>query len=136
MGNILLNLLITHDAIHAVYFLRHKSEMLKKFKKFEAVTTAVSGQRVWTLRTDNCGEYLSNEFKAYLKSKGICYEFTVPYSPLQNGVAKRMNRTLMESAQSMITHAGLSNRYWAETVATTAYMKNQIPSTAIKVEIP
>ena len=36
----------------------------------------------------------------------------------------------------MIAHAGLSNRYWAETVATTAYMKNQIPSTAIKVETP
>ena len=56
----------------------------------------------------------------------------VPYSPQQNGVAERMNRTLMESAQSMIAHAGLPNRYWAEAVATTVYMKNWMLSTAIK----
>ena len=51
------------------YFLRHnyKSEVLKTFKEFEAVTTVDSGQRVGTLQTDNGGG-----FKAYLKSKGIC----------------------------------------------------------------
>ena len=46
---------------------------------------------------------------------------SVPHSPEQNGVAERMNRTLMESARSMLSHAGLSNRYWAEAVATAAY---------------
>ena len=120
----------------SVYFLRHKSEVLEKFKEFEVSTTNICGQRVGTLRTDNGGEYLSNEFKAYLKSKGICHELTVPYSPQQNGVAERMNRTLMESARSMIAHAGLSNRYWAEAVVTAAYMKNQMPSIAIKDQTP
>ena len=43
-----------------------------------------------------------------------------------------MNRTLMESARSMIVHVGLSNHYWAETVATAAHFKNRMPSTAIK----
>ena len=78
------------------YFLRHKSEVLEKFKELEAVTTVDSGQRVGTLRTDNGGEYLFNGFKAYFEPKGICYELTLPYSPQQNGVAKRMNQTLME----------------------------------------
>ena len=73
-----------------------------------------------------------NEFKTYLESKGICHELTVPYSPQQNRVAERMNRTLMQSSRSMIAHAGLSNCYWAEAVATAAYVKNQMPSTAIK----
>ena len=43
-----------------------------------------------------------------------------------------MNRTLMESARAMITHAGLPNRYWAEAVATAAYIRNRAPTAAIK----
>ncbi len=116
----------------AVYFLRHKSEVLEKFKEFEAYTTNECGQRIGKLRTDNGGEYLSGEFKAYLKSKGIRHELTVAHSPEQNGVAERMNRTLMESARAMVRHAGLPNSYWAEAVATAAYVRNRTPTAAIK----
>ena len=56
------------------------------------------------------------EESTYLKSKGIHHELTVPYSPEQNGVAERMNRTLMEMARSMMAHAGLRDRYWVEAV--------------------
>ena len=116
----------------AVYFLRNKSEVPEKFKEFEAITTNECGQKIGTLRTDNGGEYLSREFKAYLRSKGIRHELTVAHSPEQNGVAERMNRTLVESARAMIAHAGLPNRYWAEAVATAAYVRNRTPTTAIK----
>ena len=115
----------------SVYFMKHKSEVLEKFKDFET-TTACSGERIRKLRTDNGGEYVSKEFEAYLKSKRIFHEVTVPHSPEQNGVAERMNRTLMESARSMLSHAGLSNRYWAEAVATAAYIRNRTPTAAIK----
>ena len=116
----------------SVYFLRHKSEVLEKLKEFEVITTNECDQRIGTLRRDNGCEYLSGEFKTYMKSKGIHNELTVPHSPEQNGVAERMNRTLMESAQSMIAHAGLPNGYWAETVATAAYVRNRTPATTIK----
>ena len=106
--------------------------MLEKFKEFEASITNESDRRIGTLRTDNGCEYLSGEFKEYLKSRGIRHELTVPYSPQQNGVAERMNRTLMESAQAMIAHAGLPNSYWGEAVATAAYVRNRMPTTAIK----
>ena len=115
----------------SVYFMKHKSEVLEKFKDFETAT-ACSGERIRKLRTDNDGEYVSKEFEAYLKSKRIFHEVTVPHSPEQNGVAERMNRTLMESACSMLSHAGLSNRYWAEAVATAAYIRNRTPTAAIK----
>lgn len=118
-----------------VYFMRHKSEVLDKFKEFEAITTNDCGQRIGTLRSDNGGEYLSKEFQAYTKSKGIRHELTIPHSPEQNGVAERMNRTLLESARSMIAHAGLPNSYWAEAVATAAYVRNRMPTTAIKENI-
>ena len=44
------------------------------------------------------------------------HELSVPHSPQQNGVAERMNRMLMESARSIISHAGLPNSYWVEAV--------------------
>ena len=93
----------------AVYFMRYKSE---KVKEFEAYTTNEIGQRIGTLRTDNGGEYLSTEFKTHLKGKGIRHELTVAHSPEQNGVAERMNRTMVESARAMIAHAELPDGYW------------------------
>ena len=41
-------------------------------------------------RTDNGGEFTSTEFKRYLKGEGIRHELTIPKTPQQNGVAKRM----------------------------------------------
>ena len=43
-----------------------------------------------------------------------------------------MNRTLVESARSMIVHAALSDIFWAEAVSTAAYVSNRLPTTAPK----
>ncbi len=115
----------------SVYFTKHKSEVLHKFKEFEAATTGGGSLKIGTLRSDNGGEYISREFKAYLESKEIHHELTVPYSPEQNSVAERLNRTLMESARTMMAHAGLQDCYWAE-VATAAYVRNRMPSRSFK----
>ena len=116
----------------AVSFLKSKSEVPDKFKEYEARVVNDCGKGIWTLRSDNGGEYLSKEFRSYLKSKGIHHELTVPHSPEQNGVAERMNRTLMETARSMMAHADLPEKYWAEAVETAAYIRNRTPTTAIK----
>ena len=112
--------------------MRKKSETFEKFKEFENSVTNESGCNIGTLRTDNGGEYISNEFEEYLKARGIRHELTVPHSPQQNGVAERMNRTLMESATTMIAHAKLPNSFWAEAVATASYIRNRLPTTAFK----
>jgi transposase InsO family protein len=66
------------------------------------------------LRTDNGTEYTNKEFKKYLRKFGIRHQTTVPYNPEQNGLAERMNRTLVERAKSMIFDADLHKKYWAE----------------------
>ena len=119
----------------AVYFIKHKSEVFEKFKEFEAVTSNESGESINTLRSDNGGEYLSTEFEIYLKSKGIRHEYTVPYSPQQNGVAERLNRTLLESAKAMMSKANLPKMYWAEAIASAAYIRNRVPTAAIEDDI-
>ena len=114
----------------AVYPMKQKSETLSKFKKFEALVTNETGLTIKTLRTDNGGEYMSKEFQDLLQEKGIRHETTVPYSPEQNGVAERFNRTLEEAALSMILQAKLSKIYWAEAVCTAAYVRNRVITTA------
>jgi transposase InsO family protein len=55
----------------------------------------VKKQNRQTLGTDNGGEYTSNRFEEYLEDKGIRRERMVPKTPEQNGVAERLNRTLV-----------------------------------------
>ena len=55
------------------------------------------------LRTDNGGELCKKEFEELCKKCGIARQKTTPYTPQQNGVAERMNRTLMEKARSMLS---------------------------------
>ena len=46
-------------------------------------------------------------FEEYLTKHGIQHELTVPKTPQQNGVAERMNRTLMENIRSMLADSKL-----------------------------
>ena len=120
----------------SVYFMENKSEVFSKFKEFELITTNACGCSIRNLRTDNSGEYLSKEFDTYLQSRGIRHELSAPYSPAQNGVAERFNRTLMESARTMMAQAGLSEHYWAEALATAAYLRNRVPTRSLKKTTP
>ena len=67
--------------------------------------------------------------------KGIKHQLTIAYTPEQNGVAERMNRSLMESARAMISHANLPNSFWAEAVATAVYLRNRSESSALKEDL-
>ena len=114
----------------SVFFIKHKTEVFEKFKIFEAMVTKECGEPITKLRTDNGGEYMSKDFQAYLTSKGIEHQLTVPHSPQQNGVAERLNCTLMESVRAMLSHSNLPNKFWAETVATAAYLRNRTTTSA------
>ena len=114
------------------YFMKHKAEALDKFKEFKVLAEKESGMTIKALRSDRGGEYMSEEFTDFLKEYGIRAESTAAYSPQQNGVAERLNRTLCEAARSMLIHAGLSNGYWAEAISTATYLRNRIVTTALR----
>ena len=80
------------------------------------------------VRTDNGTEYVNSELEAYFSSKGVLHNTTAPYTPEQNGVAGRFNRTLMERVRAMLLDAQLEEEYWAEAAATANYVKNRSPA--------
>ena len=73
------------------YPLSTKDEVLSTFTQGGTDVELQSGRRVKTLRSDNGGEYTSRVFKKYLSGKGIRHQRSAPYTPMQNGVAERMN---------------------------------------------
>ena len=111
-----------------VFIMKNKGEVLDKFKEFVNLAENVTGQRVKVLRSDNGGEYGSKEFIEFCKSRGIKKQITVPYTPQQNGVAERMNRTIVESVRSMLHKADLPLSFWAEAVATAVFLRNRSPT--------
>ena len=119
-----------------VYILKTKDQVFDCFLHWKALVERQSKQKLKTLRTDNGGEYTSNKFEKYLKDEGIRHEKTIPKTPEQNGVAERLNRTLVESARSMLLDANLSKSYWAEAVSTAVYLKNRSPTKAVQGETP
>ena len=135
-----------------VYFMRRKSEVLECFKLFRALaekhTSTVIGKlhvqefhgidekqtnelALKVLRSDNGGEYLSNSFKDFLSQNGIQHQLTVAYTPQQNGVAERMNRTLLDLVRSMLHDKSLPKKFWAEALATAVYVRNRVTSRSL-----
>lgn len=72
--------------------------------------------------SDNGGEYIA--LQDYLSSQGIEWEYTAPYAPQQNGVAERLNRTLVETTRTLLTQSGLSEEFWGEAIVTAASLRN------------
>ena len=62
----------------------------------------LSEKKIKILRSNNGGEFTSNEFKDFCREFGIMRELTTPYNPQQNGVAERNNRYIMEAVRAMI----------------------------------
>ena len=98
--------------------------MFSKFCEFQALVEKDTGKKVKNLRSDNGGEYISNEFKKLCASEGIRRELIAPHNPQQNEVAERKNRTIVGVARAMLHDQGLPMHLWAEACNTTVYVKN------------
>lgn len=114
-----------------VYFLKYKHEVFKCFQRFLALAERQSGSQLKIIKTDNGGEFVSRDFNQFCVQKGIKHELTAPYSPQQNGVVERKNRTLVEKARSMLSDSALPNTFWAEAIATAVYLSSISPTFAV-----
>ncbi|PKI76595.1 hypothetical protein CRG98_002904 [Punica granatum] len=75
-------------------------------------------------------------FENYCRTHGIKLEKTVPKTPQQNGLAERMNRTIVERVRCMLSQAKLSKSFWGEAMRTTIDLINLTPSVALDGDVP
>jgi transposase InsO family protein len=78
------------------------------------------------IRSDNGLEFRNSRFETFCHDLGLEHQFLSPYTPSQNGVVERKNRTLCEMARTMLDEHSTSRRFWAEAVNTTCYVSNRI----------
>lgn len=115
-----------------VSIIPRKSEVFEKFVDFNQLLINQFGSSAKTLRTDNGGEYLSSDFGSYLRKNGIKHERTVPYTPQQNGVSERKNRTIMDCVRTMLLDSGLAQKFWGDAVMHAVFIQNRCPTKLLK----
>jgi len=115
-----------------IYTIKQKSEVIIHFQHFKVKWENQLSLRIKRFRSDGGGEYSSKAFTKLLDDSGIVREQTAPYSPEQNGVSERANRTIIGRAKAMIFGAGLTDELWGEAVHTAVYLKNGIPTSALE----
>ncbi|TLX69460.1 transposase family protein, partial [Labilibacter sediminis] len=108
-----------------VYFLRQKSETTATLIKFIKYIENHLKKPVRKIRSDNGTEFKNKELDGYLEERGIEHNFSAPYTPQQNGVVERKNRSLVEAARSMLNFANLPLYFWAEAIATACFTQNR-----------
>ncbi|XP_048481491.1 uncharacterized protein LOC105390889 [Plutella xylostella] len=117
-----------------VYFIQAKSEVLSKFKEFKNMVENQLDRKIKVLRSDNGGEYVNEAFDKFCRDAGIIQQHTIPYTPEQNGMSERMNRTLTERAKCI--NANLPKKFWAEAISTAAYVTNRSPTKSLDYKTP
>jgi transposase InsO family protein len=83
------------------------------------------GYRVQTLRCDNGGEFVNDFLGPWLRSKGIEQELTTPHTPQLNGVAERLNLTLMDKVRTILTHSGAPEMFWTDCLLSVIHVHNR-----------
>jgi hypothetical protein len=119
-----------------IFLLKSKSDTFTAFKDWKTLIENQTDKRVKVLRTDNGLEFCNYEFDDLCKLHGILRHRTVTHTPQQNGLAERMNRTLLEKVRCMLLSSGLPKLFWGEATKTASYLINRSPASAIHFKTP
>ena len=110
-----------------VFLLHRKDEALNMFKIYKAEVENQLEKKIKIIRSDRGGEYDSTAFSDFCTQHGIVHQTTAPYTPQQNGVVERKNRTLKDMINSMLNSSGLPHNLWGEALLTANFILNRIP---------
>ena len=109
-----------------VRLLARKSDTLTELPVMLKTLATQGGQPIKRLRTDNGGEYMSLSMKEVLDSMGIWHEQSAAHTPEQNGMAERLNRTLMERTRTYLSESGLPPSLWGHALYHANHIRNSV----------
>ena len=78
------------------------------------------------MRSDNGTEFRNAFIEEFLDEESIKHEFLTPYTPQQNGVVERKNRTLIDMARTMLDEYKTLDIFWCEAVNTACHAINRL----------
>jgi transposase InsO family protein len=116
--------------------MRSRSEVLSIYQRFAAMVRTQYSTPIRVFRADSAGEYISQLLRGILAEQGTLAQFSCPGAHAQNGVAKRKHHHLLETTRAMMIASSLPSHFWAEAIATSAYLINIQPYAALQGGIP
>jgi transposase InsO family protein len=116
--------------------LKTKDEAFEAYKSFAAWAQTQHGVHIRRLYSDRGGEFLSNQFTAYLRQQGTERRLTTADTPQHNGVAESLNHRLMERTCAILHHADLPKYLWAEAIQFAVWLKNCTSTKTLGVSTP
>lgn len=119
-----------------VYFLKHKTEVFDVFVKFYNMLKTQFQTQPKILRSDNGKEYINQKFQDFFSTHGLIHQSSCPYTPQQNGVAERKNRTLLEITRALMFEAQTPAHFWPEALSIAAYLTNRLPTKTLQFKTP
>ncbi|KIK14931.1 hypothetical protein PISMIDRAFT_16919 [Pisolithus microcarpus 441] len=125
-----------HTRYTTLYLQKMKSETFASYKAYKAWLQTQFSAKIKCLRSDRGGEYLSAEFTKHLKSAGTECRVTVHDTPEHNGVAERLNRTLIEWVCALIHASGLPKNLWGEAIMHATWLKNRSSTRCLGTKTP
>jgi hypothetical protein len=108
------------------YFLQEKSQTQETLKRFLRRAQIEFVLRIKKIRSDNGTEFKNSQIEGFFEEEGIKHEFSSPYTPQQNGVVKRKNRTLLDMARTRLDEYKTPDQFWAEAINTACYSINRL----------
>jgi hypothetical protein len=104
--------------------LQDKSEAKGIVKKFIRKVQNEFELKVKNIRSDNNLEFRSTQVEEFLDEEGIKHELSAPYTPQQNGIVERKNRTLIEAARTMLDEYKTPDSFLSEAINTACHAAN------------
>ncbi|GJW82712.1 retrovirus-related pol polyprotein from transposon TNT 1-94 [Tanacetum coccineum] len=108
-----------------VFCLKKKSDAVDCIISFIKQMENLNEVKIKELRSDDGTEFKNHRLEEFCDEKGISQNFSYPYTPKQNGVVERRNRSLIEAARTMLNSANLPKFFWGETVNTASCAQNR-----------
>lgn len=116
------------SSYRVLFFLKQKCDAFNSLTAYINYVFKTTGNKVKVVRSDHGGEFIDERCSNLFTTNSITHEMSAPYTPQQNGLVERENRTLMELARSMMLDVNVPKQLWSEALHTAAYVLNLIPN--------
>ncbi|MBW0546428.1 hypothetical protein O181_086143 [Austropuccinia psidii MF-1] len=119
-----------------IYILNKKLDTGAEIRDYIQEVERKHGSCIKVLVNDNGGEYINSELQDFLNKKGIKMQLTAPYSPKQNPISERGNRSKSKKARTLLFTSNLPTNFWGEAVVTSTFLENVTPCSSINNKTP
>ncbi|TPX55164.1 hypothetical protein CcCBS67573_g09503, partial [Chytriomyces confervae] len=118
-----------------VKILKKKSEAPQAIADIVKIIEKQYNHQVKNIISDGGGEFVNKKMQDWCAVLGIQHQTTTAYTPEQNGIVERKNRTIMETTRAMLLDAKLDKtKYWNYAFEMAVYIRNRCPTSSTTAE--